>query len=494
MAALRHKYLTRDTIAYFPHSTDVHSAISIRWLEYMTSSEHVHIQHARNSGREATAGPFKVDGFSRDVHGVETCWEMKGCYWEGHDTCYPSRHAQRRKQEFKERHLRSLGYRVRTIWECEFRDMERRDPLYKAFLAQRGSLYTTPLNVREAFYGGRTNASRLYYKCLPAEKLEYVDFCSLYPFICKTGCYPIGVPQKLLFPSLAQLYARSYFGVAKVRVVPPHTLFHPVLPVRIRGKLMFPLCFTCARDETSQCTHGTAERSLEGVWCTPELYKAMDLGYEVSHVIEVHHFERSKTGLLSDYVDAFLRGKQEASGWPRDHMTQEQKDAYVRDYKDHEGIQLDAGQIEKNPGLRQVAKLMLTSLWGKFGQRGNQHKSKICDHPAELYAILFNERYEVVDMHMCPTNDQMIEVVYREVSEMMCQEPCNTNVYVAAFTTALARLRLLESLLILGDRVCYYDTDSIIYRTGVHDISLPIGMTFALGSLCSLRDGTVDAC
>ena len=118
---------------------------------------------------------------------------------------------------------------------------------------------------------------------------------------------------------------------------------------------------------------------------------------------------------------------------------------------------------------------MLNSLWGKFGQRGNRTQSKICPSPSDLYAILFDERYEVVDLYICPTNDQMLEVVYRQVSTLMCEEPCNTNVYVAAFTTTLVRLHLLELLLAVGDRCLYYDTDSLIYRVSPGEVSLPQG-------------------
>ena len=40
---------------------------------------------------------------------------------------------------------------------------------------------------------------------------------------------------------------------------------------------------------------------------------------------------------------------------------------YVCDYKDKEGVQLDYDNIKKNPGIRQVAKLKLNSFWGWWG-------------------------------------------------------------------------------------------------------------------------------
>jgi len=45
-------------------------------------------------------------------------------------------------------------------------------------------------------------------------------------------------------------------------------------------------------------------------------------------------------------------------------MTNEQKSAYVREYFEREGIELDAEAIERNDSARAVAKLMANSLWG----------------------------------------------------------------------------------------------------------------------------------
>ena len=42
-----------------------------------------------------------------------------------------------------------------------------------------------PLNPRDAFYGGRTNATKLYYKAKPGKKIMYVDVCSLYQWVNK---------------------------------------------------------------------------------------------------------------------------------------------------------------------------------------------------------------------------------------------------------------------------------------------------------------------
>jgi hypothetical protein len=49
-----------------------------------------------------------------------------------------------------------------------------------------------PLEPRDAFYGGRTEAFTLFQK---DQDISYVDVTSLYPYINKTGKIPIGHPE-----------------------------------------------------------------------------------------------------------------------------------------------------------------------------------------------------------------------------------------------------------------------------------------------------------
>ena len=98
-----------------------------------------------------------------------------------------------------------------------------------------------------------------------------------------------------------------------------------------------------------------------GTWCTPELHKAVEQGYEILNIYEVWHFpvDQRKEGLFAEYVNKWLKNKTEATGWPKDFVTAEQKTAYVAEYYNREGVQLDPNKIEKNLGPKQVAKLKL---------------------------------------------------------------------------------------------------------------------------------------
>ena len=181
----------------------------------------------------------------------------------------------------------------------------------------------------------------------------------------KYAKYPVGHPD-IIHEDFDPL--GTYFGLAKVKILPPKGLYHPVLPFRSHGKLTFPLCRTCADDELpGPCQHTKEQRALVGTWCTPELEKAIDKGYEIVNTYEVYNWTRTaqydpttkRGGLFSTYVNTFLKYKQEASGWPNWCTTDETKAKYIDDYFEKEGVRLDPNSIQKNPGLRALAKLCL---------------------------------------------------------------------------------------------------------------------------------------
>jgi hypothetical protein len=91
------------------------------------------------------------------------------------------------------------------------------------------------------------------------------------------------------------------------------------------------------------------------------------MGYRLIKLHEVWHFDRwscgAQGGLFGGYIDAWLKKKQEASGYPSSVRTDAQKEAYKKDFFDHENIQLD--NVEKNGPMRTMAKLFLNSFWDK---------------------------------------------------------------------------------------------------------------------------------
>ena len=76
----------------------------------------------------------------------------------------------------REMALKKLGIVVHSMWECEFRDIIQSDETVRAYVEALDEV--DPLNARDAFYGGRTGATRLYAVAEVGTKIYYFDFTS----------------------------------------------------------------------------------------------------------------------------------------------------------------------------------------------------------------------------------------------------------------------------------------------------------------------------
>lgn len=72
--------------------------------------------------------------------------------------------------------IKSQGYDFVELWECQLRGKLERDPEMAEFF--RDTPVIAPLDPRQGFYGGRTNAIRLLVNCEGEEKIRYVDIVS----------------------------------------------------------------------------------------------------------------------------------------------------------------------------------------------------------------------------------------------------------------------------------------------------------------------------
>jgi len=484
----RTNFLKPDSIALIPHHgyTPEHrqSVKAIQWIKYLSHVQGHSIQHARNGGEKAI-GPYLVDGYF-ETGDRKVVLEFHGDFWHGNPEKYSRSTVNPVNQMTmgdlydktleKKRYLENLGYTYQSIWESDFDKQCRDNSDMQLFID--GLDLTTPLEPREAFYGGRTEAYTLFREASGCEDIDYFDVTSLYPWVNKTGKIPQGHPEIITenFQGLD-----NYEGLVKCKILPPKGLFHPVLPNRVNGKLLFHLCQTCA--ETSQqtpCHHTDDERAFVGTWVTDEVKEALNAGYYLVQLYEIWHFSEisrydpdTKTGgLFTDYVNTFLKIKQEASGWPDWVKTECDKTQYIDLYEQKEGVQLDYHKIQKNPGLRALAKLMLNSFWGKFGQRSNMQQVNIIDDPKTFFDKLTSDREEVTSVNFVSEDAVELRWKYRED---FVETSTKTNVVIAAYTTSQARLKLYSYLKHLGSRALYADTDSVIFTTKEGETKPPLG-------------------
>lgn len=196
------------------------------------------------------------------------------------------------------------------------------------------------------------------------------------------------------------------------------------------------------------------------------------MGYEIVKIHEAWHFGHEERGLFSQYVNTWLKIKQESAGYPSWYRTAEDKECYVNDYKEHEGILLDPALIAKNPGCKAVAKLMLNSFWGKFGQDENKPQTCQLTSGRELLRLMDDPLAVVKEIRIL--SPEIVEVVYEQHPGAPWRG-LTTNIFVAAFTTTMARLKLYESLETVGENALYYDTDSVIYCWKPGQPEIPLG-------------------
>ena len=131
-----------------------------------------------------------------------------------------------------------------------------------------------PLDPRDAFFGGRINAYQLYRHVEGDERILCYDFKSLYPYVNKYCCSPIGHPQIISQPPLDQ-GLDAYFGLVCCTILPPTDLLHPVLRYRCSQKLTFPLSAACVRQyidapllvkNVDDCHQTDAQHALTCTW------------------------------------------------------------------------------------------------------------------------------------------------------------------------------------------------------------------------------------
>ncbi|XP_044005574.1 uncharacterized protein LOC122850504 [Aphidius gifuensis] len=386
MRVFQRNYLTKEKIGIVPRSgyrlSDNQSKEALQWLEWLAYSTSSNIQHAGNS-HEVKIGPKKmrVDGINERRKNI---FQYHGCWWHGCIECFMFNrdHVQKDGTTLNERYERTQN--ITKYLEDQGYDV----------IEKWGSL-----NLRYAYFGGRTENFVESYTVRPGETIQYVDFTSLYPSVLKQSAFPLAHPKVYAGRDIEKKFPNNDIskidGLIKCRVLAPSDLHMPVLPVRSKNKkLYFPLCRTCVDTiEPGFCNHNNDERSLIGTWVSSELKLALTKGYVIEKIYEVWHYDKmsmnnketNEVGLFTGYINTFLKIKQEAR--------------------------------------------QRSSLWRKT----------ICSDLQEYYDIVDNEKNLIQFIE--PINQETVLISWKLINE---EEPLTktTNVVLAAFTTAYAREKL----------------------------------------------------
>ena len=464
-------YISENSIAQIPpggYKNQKYSNASIEWLEFLNQKRDHKINHKLNSknGSETKIGGYRVDGVEKETM---TVYEFNGCFFHGHPPCISNsdsknpvtkttfkalyEHTQKKKFD-----LEKLGYKVKEMWECEWKLKKENNPDIIEFLHEFD--ITSPLCPKDAFFGGRVETFRLICE---NEECEYVDVTSLYPYVISRKKFPVGHPTIILsdFDDI-----KNYFGFIKCSILPPKKLKIPVLPVRVNGKLLFPLCLSCAKSKSpNYCNHEDIKRQISGTWFTEEVKLAIEMGYKIKKVHQVYHFEHQSTRLFTSYMNDLYKIKLLASGEPSGINITD----YIAEVKEKEGIDLKDAVFKSNPGLRYIAKILLNSFWGRFAMKEEQAQFTFISSVTELYQMLNNASIEITNIRTVREN--MVGITHKPKNISLVDITNTRNIYIAVLTTGWARIELYKHLRSLTEgensQVLYCDTDSVIYSKKV---------------------------
>ena len=252
-------------------------------------------------------------------------------------------------------------------------------------------------------------------------------------------------------------------GVAMVTLNPPSRQYIPVLSVKISGILTFCLCTKCAETLSYPCTHSKKERQITGCFTYTELIEAINSGYELETIHEIIFFKKTSK-IFEAAMNTLAALKIAHSGWLKDVVTREQKEQYIKKFTD-QGFKLTFEQVQANPSLKVISKLIINSIWGRLALNTEKFKTLgLIENIEDLVALYKNEnsKYKLLDLMSSLKNPK---ILYKYEGGDVKRNG-EVNIILAAFVTSLARLYLLKIIRKLPN-LMYLDTDLAIY-------SLPI--------------------
>ena len=140
-----------------------------------------------------------------------------------------------------------------------------------------------------------------------------------------------------------------------------------------------------------------------------------------------------------------MKIKQEASGYPSWCQSESEKEKFIRDYEEAEGIRLDPSNIQKNPGRRNFAKIMLNCLWGKLAQREKMSQTEYISKPSQYFDLITNPTIIVKNAEIFDNECPFILVNYETKLDHI-DTHATANVIVGSYVTAYAKMELYNVL------------------------------------------------
>jgi hypothetical protein len=263
-------------------------------------------------------------------------------------------------------------------------------------------------------------------------KLYYYDFNSLYPTVMANHPMPIGKP--IVFEGDIRKIEPNAYGFFYCNITSPTNLNHPILQRRIKT------------ENGLRTIAGLG--SWEGWICSTEMDNAIRFGYTFE-ILKGYQFETGD--LFSGYVKRMYE------------------------------LRL---QYPKGDAMNLIAKLLMNSLYGKFGMKLNRKDISIYNcstdegrtHFKEMLNIFGQtvEDYVKIGDNFLIIRDSFADVKYNEGLDMFHGQ--NINVAIASAITAGGRVEMSILKNNPDFNLYYSDTDSVVIDAPLPDNLIGSGL------------------
>jgi len=147
--------------------------------------------------------------------------------------------------------------------------------------------------------------------------------CSLYPYVLKTGAFPIGYHNIYIGQDCTKL-----IGAARIIILvlgrrtrslqgtPSARSLSPGISISRARQTVLRVVPKLLRNVHAGCVHSrwSADREFKGIWISYELRKAIEKDYLVTSVSEIWQYEFARynpdtwqSGLFAEYINTFLQ-------------------------------------------------------------------------------------------------------------------------------------------------------------------------------------------
>jgi hypothetical protein len=308
--------------------------------------------------------------------------------------------------------------------------------IYKTHYMPANTIYqilgNTEWNIRQSYTGGAVDVYIPHNRAILGDffrkvkgyfiKLYYYDVNSLYPYIMGNTPMPIGKP--IAFQGDIRKIEPNAYGFFYCKITSPEFLEHPILQRKIKT----------ADGVRTIAGLGSWVLSEQGWIFSGEMDNAMKYGYQFE-ILKGYQFERGN--IFKDYIEKMYN--------------------------------LRLQYIKGHP-MNLIAKLLMNSLYGKFGMKLENTLVEMYDTSNEFEFELFKDVLDVygltlqdfiqIDNHYIIVRNSMIDISYNEIEDMF--HGLDVNIAIASAITAGGRMWMSVVKNKHDCNLYYSDTDSVV--------------------------------